>query len=106
MSSHLGPLVHNSDVLSKVAILLAADGARAPVLVVDIVNVPLQVGLEVAAVATLSAFEIFNLYHKRNNQIITSVTYSLLPHLHVLLVDVMSQVCELPVAVGAGLGLA
>ena len=61
MSSHLGPLVHNSDVLSKVAILLATDGTRAPVLVMDIVNVSLQVSLEVAAVATLSAFEIFNL---------------------------------------------
>ena len=58
---YLGPLVHNSDVLSKVAVLLAADGTRTPVLVVHIVDVPLQVGLEVAAVATLRTFEIFNL---------------------------------------------
>ena len=58
--------MHNSDVLSKVAILLATDGTRAPVLVMDIVNVSLQVSLEIAAVATLSAFEIFNLDHKTN----------------------------------------
>ena len=63
-SSYLGPLVHYSDVLSKVAILLAADWTRAPMLVVDIVNVPLQVCLEVAAVATLRAFEILNLEQK------------------------------------------
>ena len=61
MSSHLGPLVHNSDVLSKVAVLFAADWTRAPVLVMDIVNVPLQVCLEVATIATLRAFEVFNL---------------------------------------------
>ena len=65
MSSHLGPLVHNSDVLSKVAILLATDGTRAPVLVMDIVNVSLQVSLEVAAVATLRAFKIFDLEQKK-----------------------------------------
>ena len=64
ISSYLGPLVHNSDVLSKVAILLAADWTRAPMLVVDIVDVPLQVCLEVAAVATLRAFKIFNLDQK------------------------------------------
>ena len=56
--------MHNSDVLSKVAILLATDGTRAPVLVMDIVNVSLQVSLEVAAVATLRAFKIFNLEQK------------------------------------------
>lgn len=53
--------MHNSDVLSKVAVLFAADWTRAPVLVMDIVNVPFQVCLEVATVATLRAFEIFNL---------------------------------------------
>ena len=47
--------------LSKVAVLFAADWARAPVLVMDVVNVPFQVCLEVATVATLRAFEIFHL---------------------------------------------
>ena len=95
--------MHNSDVLSKVAILLATDGTRAPVLVMDIVNVSLQVSLEIAAVAALSTFEIFNLDHKTNVQY---NCHSLFHYLHVLLVDVMSQVGKLPVAVGAGLGLA
>ena len=61
ISAYLCTLVHNSDVLSKVAVLFAADWTRAPVLVMDIVNVPLQVCLEVATIATLRAFEVFNL---------------------------------------------
>ena len=55
ISSYLGPLVDNSDVLSKVAVLLSADWTRTPMLVMDIVDVPLQVCLEVAAVATRCA---------------------------------------------------
>ena len=50
--------------LSKITVFLPADGTGRPVLVMDIVNVPLQVRLEIAAVSTLSAFKIFNLEQK------------------------------------------
>ena len=62
--SHLGPLVYYPDVLPQVAVLFAADGAGRPELVVHIEDVPLQVRLEVAAVATLAALEIFDLGKK------------------------------------------
>ena len=61
---YFGSLVHNSDMLSKITVFLPADGTGRPVLVMDIVNVPLQVRLEIAAVSTLSAFKIFNLEQK------------------------------------------
>ena len=47
--------------LSEVAVLLPADGAGGSELVVHVVDVPLQVGLQIAAVATLCALEVFNL---------------------------------------------
>ena len=106
ISSYLGPLVHNSDVLSKVAVLLAADWTRTPMLVVDIVDVPLQVCLEVAAVATLRTFKIFNLDKNIFFELSQIIICMLTHYLHVLLVDVVPEVGELPVAVWTGLGLA
>ena len=50
--------------LSEVAVLLPADGAGGSELVVHVVDVPLQVGLQIAAVATLCALEVFNLQYK------------------------------------------
>ena len=47
--------------LPEVAVLLPADGAGRSELVVDVVDVSLQVGLQIAAVATLCALEVFNL---------------------------------------------
>ena len=51
----------NPHMLSEVAVLLPTDGAGRSELVVDVVDVPLQVGLQIAAVATLCALEVFNL---------------------------------------------
>ena len=48
--------------LSEVAVLLPTDGAGGSELVVHVVDVPLQVGLQIAAVATLCALEVFNLH--------------------------------------------
>ena len=103
--SHLGPLVNNPHVLSEIAVLLTTDWAGRPELVVDVVDVPLQVGLQIAAVAALRALEVL---HLKDNQCEPDdiLRVLLVPDLHVLLVDVMSQVGELSVAVRTGLGLA
>ena len=51
----------NPHMLSEVAVLLPTDGAGRSELIVDVVDVPLQVGLQIAAVATLCALEVLNL---------------------------------------------
>lgn len=61
--------------LSEVAILLSTHRTRRPKLVMHIGDVPLQVSLEIAAVATVGAFKVL--------------------HLHMLLVNVVSKVGEL-----------
>ena len=47
--------------LSEIAVLLTADGTWRPELVVHVVDVSLQVGLEIAAVATFGALEVLHL---------------------------------------------
>ena len=59
--TNLGSLMDNPHMLSEVAVLLPTDGAGRSELVVDVVDVPLQVGLQIAAVATLCALEVLNL---------------------------------------------
>ena len=59
--THLGSLVDNPDMLSEIAVLLTADGTWRPELVVHVVDVSLQVGLEIAAVATFGALEVLHL---------------------------------------------
>ena len=49
--------------LPEVAVLLPADGTGRSELVVDVVDVSLQVGLQIAAVATLCALKVFNLQY-------------------------------------------
>ena len=58
--------MNNPHVLSEIAVLLTTDGAGRPELVVDVVDVPLQVGLQIAAVATLCALEVFNLRYREH----------------------------------------
>ena len=59
--THLGSLMDNPDMLSEIAVLLTADGTWRPELVVHVVDVSLQVGLEIAAVATFGALEVLHL---------------------------------------------
>ena len=54
--------MYNPHMLSEVAVLLPADGTGRSELVVDVVDVSLQVSLQIAAVATLCALEVFNLH--------------------------------------------
>ena len=56
--------MHNPDVLSEIAVLLPTDWAGGAELVMDVVDVPLQVRLEIAAVATLCALEVLHLEHR------------------------------------------
>ena len=93
--------------LSEIAVLLTTDGTWRPELVVDVVDVPLQVGLKVAAVAALRALEVLHLNDNQRDRDSEDLVDVLLgSDLHVLLVDVMPQVCELSVAMRTGLGLA
>ena len=61
--TYLGSLMDNPHMLPEVAVLLPADGTGRSELVVDVVDVSLQVGLQIAAVATLCALEVFNLQY-------------------------------------------
>ena len=79
-------------------------------------NVSLQVSLQVASVATITTFEVFQLkievcywrleagYSKKIlNHLSFDQCYFSKCHLNVLLVDMVPEVCELPEAVGTPL---
>ena len=56
-----GSFMDNSDMLSQIAVLLSTHRAGRAVLVVDIGDVPLQISLQIAAVAAVGALEVFHL---------------------------------------------
>ena len=110
--TNLCPLMNNSYMLSQVWILLSTGRARAPELVVHIHNVSLQVCLQIASVATVATLEVFQLKIKdwwRNKQ--QHICEGLSPkskwqvYLNMLLVDVVSEVCELLEAMGTSVFL-
>ena len=53
--------MNNTNMLPEVAVFLPTDRAGRAELVVDVVDVALQVGLQVAAVPTLGALKVFHL---------------------------------------------
>ena len=60
-TTHLCSFMNNANMLPEVAIFLPTDRAGRAELVVDVVDVALQVGLQVAAVPTLGALKVFHL---------------------------------------------
>ena len=79
-------LVHEPDVLPQVAVPLPTHGAGSPLLLVHVGQVPLQVGLQVTAVATLCALVVL---HLKGGSLFRNSSDLLGLHLSVLLVDVM-----------------
>ena len=79
--------MHNPDMLPEVAVLLAAHSTGGAVLVMHVAYMALQVCLEVAAIATVTTLEVFNLKHGQNIRL-----YYV--YLNVLLIDMMPEVGE------------
>ena len=103
--TNLCPLMNNSYMLSQVWILLSTGRARAPELVVHIHNVSLQVCLQIASVATVATFEVFQLKIKNGEEKKISSKSKLQVYLNMLLVDMVSEVCELLEAMGTSVFL-
>ena len=71
----------------------------------DIHNVSLQVRLQIASVATVATFEVFQLKIKNGEEKKISSKSKLQVYLNMLLVDMVSEVCELLEAMGTSVFL-